>query len=79
MIPVAGHRGLNRVCLLEDVARGDYIVAATGVTDGSLLRGGKPRGGGTETTESVVMRPITSTFRWVRTEHRQTEGKSAYP
>ncbi|WP_409581497.1 fructose-bisphosphatase class II [Sphingopyxis sp. SE2] len=59
--------------MLEDVARGDYIVAATGVTDGSLLRGG-----GRVTTESVVMRPITGTFRWVRTEHRQTEGKSAY-
>ena len=67
-----GIEDLNRIYLLEDLARGDCIFAATGVTDGSLLRGVKRRREGTVTTESVVMRASTGTIRWVRTEHRQT-------
>jgi len=61
---------LDRIYLLEDLAKGDCIFAATGVTDGSLLDGVKRRRGGTMTTESVVMRASTGTSRWVRTEHR---------
>ena len=61
---------LDRIYLLEDLAKGDCIFAATGVTDGSLLEGVKRRRGGTMTTESVVMRASTGTVRWVRTEHR---------
>jgi len=61
---------LDRIYLLEDLAKGDCIFAATGVTDGSLLDGVKRRRGGTLTTESVVMRASTGTSRWVRTEHR---------
>ena len=61
---------LDRIYLLEDLAMGDCIFAATGVTDGSLLEGGKRRRGGTMTTDSVVMRASTGTVRWVRTEHR---------
>jgi fructose-1,6-bisphosphatase II / sedoheptulose-1,7-bisphosphatase len=61
---------LDRIYLLEDLAKGDCIFAATGVTDGSLLDGVKRRRGGTMTTESVVMRASTGTLRWVRTEHR---------
>jgi fructose-1,6-bisphosphatase II / sedoheptulose-1,7-bisphosphatase len=61
---------LDRIYLLEDLANGDCIFAATGVTSGSLLEGVKRRRGGTMTTESVVMRASTGTVRWVRTEHR---------
>src|SRR5687767_13474398 len=49
-----GIEDLDRVYLLEDLAKGDCIFAATGVTDGSLLEGVKRRRGGTMTTESVV-------------------------
>ncbi len=61
---------LDRIYQLEDLAKGDCIFAATGVTDGSLLDGVKRRRGGTMTTQSVVMRASTGTLRWVRTEHR---------
>ena len=65
-----GIEDLERIYLLEDLAKGDCIFAATGVSDGSLLEGVKRRRGGTMTTESVVMRASTGTVRWVRTEHR---------
>lgn len=61
---------LNRVYKLEDLAKGDCIFAATGVTDGSLLQGVKRLKGGKMTTESVVMRASSGTVRWVRGEHR---------
>ena len=54
---------------IEDLAKGDCIFAATGVTDGSLLHGVK-RGRDRMTTESVVMRASSGTVRWVRGEHR---------
>ena len=54
---------------LTDLAKGDCIFAATGVTDGSLLDGVK-RQGGKMTTESVVMRASSGTVRWVKGEHR---------
>ncbi len=65
-----GIEDLDRIYELEDLAKGDCIFAATGVTDGSLLEGVTRRRGGSRTTESVVMRASTGTVRWVRTEHR---------
>ena len=64
-----GIADLKRVYSLEDMARGDCIFAATGVTDGSLLRG-VHRGRGCTTTESIVMRASTGTIRRVSTEYR---------
>jgi fructose-1,6-bisphosphatase II / sedoheptulose-1,7-bisphosphatase len=61
---------LDRIYKLEDLAKGDCIFAATGVTDGSLLRGVKYLRGGRMTTESVVMRASSGTVRWVKGEHR---------
>ena len=68
-----GIEDLNRIYALEDMARGDCIFAATGVTDGSLLEGVKRRRNAI-TTESVVMRASTGTVRWVRGEHRHEPG-----
>ena len=65
-----GIEDLDRVYDLGDLAKGDVIFAATGVTDGSLLRGVKHRRGGILTTESVVMRASSGTVRWVKGEHR---------
>jgi fructose-1,6-bisphosphatase II / sedoheptulose-1,7-bisphosphatase len=62
---------LNRIYKLEDLAKGDCIFAATGVTDGSLLEGVKRLKGGVMTTESVVMRASSGTVRWVQGEHRK--------
>jgi fructose-1,6-bisphosphatase II / sedoheptulose-1,7-bisphosphatase len=65
-----GIEDLDRIYRLEDLANGDCIFAATGVTDGSLLAGVKRLKDGTMTTESVVMRASSGTVRWVRGEHR---------
>jgi fructose-1,6-bisphosphatase II / sedoheptulose-1,7-bisphosphatase len=64
-----GVEDLNRIYRLEDLAKGDAIFAATGVTNGSLLDGVQRRKDKI-TTESVVMRASTGTVRWVRGEHR---------
>ena len=65
-----GIEDLDRIYKLEDLASGDCIFAATGVTSGSLLDGVKRRRGGVMTTESVVMRASSGTVRWIRGEHR---------
>jgi fructose-1,6-bisphosphatase II / sedoheptulose-1,7-bisphosphatase len=57
---------------IEDMVRGDCLFAATGVTDGAMLRGVKFRHDIIE-TETVVMRSITGTVRWIRAEHRQLD------
>jgi fructose-1,6-bisphosphatase II / sedoheptulose-1,7-bisphosphatase len=64
---------LDRIYQLEDLAKGDCIFAATGVTDGSLLEGVKRRKDRI-TTESIVMRASTGTVRRVKGEHRHEPG-----
>ncbi|MDD3445081.1 MAG: class II fructose-bisphosphatase [Zavarzinia sp.] len=64
----AGITDLNRKYNLEDLASGDVIFVATGVTDGSMLEGVKitPQG---ITTETIVMRSKSGSVRWVKTRH----------
>jgi fructose-1,6-bisphosphatase II / sedoheptulose-1,7-bisphosphatase len=57
---------------IEDMVRGDCLFAATGVTDGAMLRGVKFRNEIIE-TETVVMRSVTGTVRRIMGEHRQLE------
>ncbi|HVR89721.1 MAG TPA: class II fructose-bisphosphatase [Novosphingobium sp.] len=66
-----GIEDLNKIYDLEELAKGDCIFAATGVTDGSLLAGVKRLRTGVMTTESVVMRASSGTVRWVKGEHRK--------
>jgi fructose-1,6-bisphosphatase II / sedoheptulose-1,7-bisphosphatase len=67
-----GIRDPRKKYTMEDMVRGDCLFSATGVTDGSMLRGVKFRGEVIE-TETVVMRSATGTVRWIRAEHRQFE------
>jgi fructose-1,6-bisphosphatase II / sedoheptulose-1,7-bisphosphatase len=69
-----GIEDLDRVYTLGEMARGDCIFAATGVTDGSLLKG-VHRGRGCVTTESVVMRASTGTIRRVSTEYHDLKHR----
>ena len=62
---------LDRVYATEDMAKGDCIFAATGVTDGSLVKGVKRLRDGCVTTETIVMRASSGTVRRVVTEHRR--------
>ena len=69
-----GVEDLERIYSLEDMAKGDCIFAATGVTDGSLLKG-VHRGRNCVTTESIVMRASTGTVRRVSTEYHDLKHR----
>ena len=55
---------LDRKYNLDDLAKGDVIFVATGVTDGSMLRGVKRVAGGVK-VNSIVMRSQTGTIRHI--------------
>ncbi|PWK16305.1 class II fructose-bisphosphatase [Tumebacillus permanentifrigoris] len=60
----------NRILLLDDLVQGDdAIFAASGVTDGELLKGVRFLGNGICTSHSVVMRAKTGTVRFVEARH----------
>jgi fructose-1,6-bisphosphatase II len=60
---------LDRVLSTEDLVGGDDVFfAATGVTDGDLLRGVRYRGDGA-TTDSLVMRAKSGTIRRIQATH----------
>jgi fructose-1,6-bisphosphatase II len=61
---------VDRVLTHDDLVAGsDLFVAATGVTDGALLRGVRFEDG-SALTESIVMRSRSGTIRRVEAEHR---------
>lgn len=65
-----GLKDPNQILLMNDLVKGDdAIFAATGVTDGELLRGVR-FSGNRATTHSVVMRAKTGTIRFIKGEHR---------
>ncbi len=55
---------------MKELASGDVVVAATGVTDGALLAGVRFHQNVIE-TETVIYRSVTGTVRRIRAEHRQ--------
>jgi fructose-1,6-bisphosphatase II / sedoheptulose-1,7-bisphosphatase len=63
-----GITDLDRIYALEDLAKGDVMFAATGVTEGTMLAGVR-RVGARLTTESIVMRSKTGTVRLIEAEH----------
>ena len=62
----------DRLYDLTDMAGGDCIFAATGVTDGSMLEGVK-FGRREIVTETIVMRSSSGTVREIRARHQQPE------
>jgi len=72
-----GIADISHIFELEELASGDVMFAATGVTDGFLLRGMRFLGNGAE-SHSVVMRSRTGTVRHIHTRHR-FEGTPTYP
>lgn len=62
---------IEKVLYLDDLAKGeDLFFAATGITDGDLLKGVISIGNQRATTQSVVMRAKTGTIRFVDAIHR---------
>jgi fructose-1,6-bisphosphatase II / sedoheptulose-1,7-bisphosphatase len=66
-----GIKDLKRKYSLTDMASGDVVFAATGVTDGSMLQG-VHMDATFITTESVVMRSATRTVRWIKARHERS-------
>ncbi len=63
-----GISDLNKVYQLDDLARGNVMFIATGVTNGSFLRGVRFNGSGA-VTHSIVMRSESGTIREIHTKH----------
>lgn len=63
-----GIEDLHRTYNLEELAAGNVIFAATGVTDGSMLRGVRQRGDRVY-TETLVMRSYSGTVRNIHGDH----------
>ena len=66
---------IKRKFSMEEMASGDVIFSATGVTDGSLLDGVHFRGDFAE-TETVVLRSQTGTVRRIKTSFRMIGTKA---
>lgn len=67
-----GIENINQKFDMSDMARGDVLFAATGVTDGNLLAGVK-FGRQSIVTHTVVMRSSSGTVRWIKAEHQDLE------
>jgi fructose-1,6-bisphosphatase class II len=63
-----GVRDHSKVYRLEELAQGNVMFAATGVTTGAFLQGVRFFGGGAA-THSVVMRSKSGTVRFIEAEH----------
>ncbi len=67
----------TRIYGIEDMAKGDVMFAATGVTSGAMLRGVRRFPGGAY-THSMVMRSKSGTVRYVEGHHNFARKPSAF-
>ena len=65
-----GIKDPNKKYDMRELASGDVIVCATGVTDGALLKGVR-FGQDVIETETVIYRSVTGTVRRIQAEHRE--------
>lgn len=64
-----GISDFKKIYTTDDLAKPHNVMfAATGVTDGAMLKGVRRRPGGA-TTHSIVMRSKSGTIRWIDAEH----------
>jgi fructose-1,6-bisphosphatase II / sedoheptulose-1,7-bisphosphatase len=55
---------------VEEMAKGDVVLSATGVTGGNMLDG-IAHSQNAVSTETLLMRSSTGTIRWIRARHSQ--------
>jgi fructose-1,6-bisphosphatase II / sedoheptulose-1,7-bisphosphatase len=67
-VKAMGHADPRRCFSVEEMAKGDVMFAATGVTSGAMLRGVK-RMSGAAVTHSIVMRSHSGTVRFIEAHH----------
>jgi fructose-1,6-bisphosphatase II / sedoheptulose-1,7-bisphosphatase len=65
----------NHIYTITDMAKGDVMFAATGVTSGPMLRG-VHRAGHSAVTHSIVMRSKSGTVRYVEAHHNFAKKKN---
>ena len=63
-----GVKNPDQVFKIDDLAKGNVMFCATGVTQGTFLDGVRFVGGGAS-THSVVMRSETGTIRYIHSQH----------
>src|SRR5260370_38012390 len=63
-----GVKAHDKIYRVDELAQGNVMFAATGVTDGAFLSGVHFFGGGAS-THSVVMRSISGTVRFIQATH----------
>ena len=63
-----GISDFNKIYTMNELAHGEVMFAATGVTDGSMLRGVRRWNSGAS-TQSIIMRSKTGTVRTISAEH----------
>ena len=71
-----GIKDLNKIFSINELAKGNVMFSATGITQGTFLNGIRMVHGGA-ISHSVVMRSETGTVRYIQTEHR-FEGSPKY-
>jgi fructose-1,6-bisphosphatase II / sedoheptulose-1,7-bisphosphatase len=62
----------KKVYRIDEMARGDVLFAATGVTDGNMLAGVK-FGRDSITTHTIVLRSSSKTVREIKARHQDLE------
>ncbi len=70
-----GIKDLNKIYTIDEMAKGDVMFSATGVTTGWMLHGVRRIGNNGALTHSLVMRSRTGTIRFVETEHNFNRKK----
>jgi len=73
-----GIKDFNRKYSLLDLAKGNVMFAATGVTNGTMLRGARRFAGGA-VTHSMVMRSKSGTVRFIEAQHNFTRKTGFLP
>ena len=72
-----GITDLEKIYSINELAKGNVMFCATGVTQGTYLNGIRFVHGGAF-SHSVVMRSETGTVRYIQTEHHFVDGKPRY-
>ena len=72
-----GIKDKNTIYQTNDLAKGDVMFSATGVTDGAMLKGVRIKNNLAK-THSVVMRSKTKTVRFIHADHNLNKKKILY-
>jgi len=73
-----GVTDFDKIYTRDELAVGDVMFCATGVTDGPLLKGVRYLPGRRVLTESVVMRSASGTIRFIQSEHNLATKPSMF-